>query len=321
MSFKRLFCALMTISLCFYITAKEADSTTKKLLHQVDIMIDNGNAKKALKILSDALAVAPEDVELMTKRAELYVYMERGEESQEDLNRIMALDSEYVPAIMVRATLKAFQGELDSAFYFINKGLSLSPNPKIEESLHGLKGNLLMKMGEYRKAETALFKATRSSEVSMSTMSDLANVLNKNGKHDEAAMVLKETLDIFGHHAETYVNTGYISNQIGFHDEAIHYLEEALKIDPQNPYALANLAESYLRTGQSEEAMLKVTKSLANDNTNAYAFRIKGEIFLSIGETKKACAEFNKAIQMGYNVTYVREEIINLVLESCGLDD
>jgi predicted negative regulator of RcsB-dependent stress response len=80
------------------------------------------------------------------------------------------------------------------------------------------------------------------------------------------------------------------------------------------------MAESYLRIGMVEDALDYSSKSLLNDNTNAYAFKIKGECLLQMDEKEKACAEFTKAIQMGYSVTYDPEEIIKLVLKSCGFE-
>jgi len=263
---------------------------------------------------------SPNELQLRNKRAALFLYMERNEESRKEINTMLEYNPQFGPAILTKATLMSHIGEVDSAYQLIQQALDSGPEIYLLEGLYGLKGKLQIKEGKFKAAEKSLFRAVSSPKVSIDTMKDLAFVLNHNGKNDEAAVVLKETLEIFGHHIASYINTGYVCNKLGFYDEALAYLGEALSIEPNNPIALSNLAESYLRIGKVEEALQTANKSLVNDNTNAYAFKIKGESLLQLGENSKACAEFTKAIQMGYSTKYDPEEIITLVLESFGFD-
>lgn len=322
MSFTKHFFYLFCLAIIAFSTVDSFGKGTehKELIQSIDSMIDNGEAKRALKLISNEISRLPTNLHLLNERAELYLFMERKEESREEIDNILAYDPDFIPAILTKAKWMFQSEKSDSAYHYIEQALDLGPDHNYQEGIYGLKGQIQIKEGKYKDAEKTLFKAARSPQVSMSTMKNLASVLNHNGKNDEAAVVLKETIEIFGHHVASYVNTGYVCNQLGLYDEAMDYLNEALAIEAINPYALANMAESYLRIGMVEEALKYASKSLLNDNTNAYAFKIKGECLLQMGEKEKACAEFTKSIQMGYSVTYDPEDIIKLVLLSCGFE-
>ncbi|NND94662.1 MAG: tetratricopeptide repeat protein [Flavobacteriales bacterium] len=274
--------------------------------------------RKAVKTLDKWIKENPNDVPALLKRADINIVLRNKKEAREDLERAMFIDENSSKAYLVYARLMRVMEERDSALHYIELGLDLSADMNVIEELYSLKGAVLMSLDRYEEAETSLYWAAQSPEVSMETMKNLATVLVENEKLDEAAIVLKETIDIFGDNLESLINTGYVCNQIGIYDESIFYLDEALKLEPENPYALANASLAYLRTGQLNVAFTMIEKSLKNDNTNSFAYRVRGECLLTMGENDRACKDFKKAIQMGYTVLHEQTEITKLMVESCN---
>lgn len=311
---------ILFFSTCFNSWNAQVTSEETAYSQVVESLLEDNQYKKALKTLDKVLESDPSDLYALSKRADIHVTMENEKDAMKDIRSILRLDDQNAEGQMIYAKLKYYIGERDSALFYIDQGLSFDPNLSTTEELYGLRGNILMSLDRYEEAEESLYMAAKSPEVSLETMKNLATVLVENDKLDEAGIVLKETLEIFGHHLESYINTGYVSNKIGLYDEALFYLEEALNLEPDNPYALSNAALAYLHTGQLDRAFKAVEKSIKNDNTNSFAYRVKGECLMAMEENERACKEFKKAIQMGYTVLHEQTEITKLVIASCGTD-
>lgn len=290
---------------------------TEAVLVKVDQRLDEGDFRTAFKIINEAIKTTPADGVLLTKRAELNILVERFTQADEDLQKSLMIDDRNSTTHFQIAKLLTQRGELDSAAWHLDEAIAHNESKELNENMLWLKGHLHLRDGDLYEAETYLVQAGLKQEVSMNTMRDLAKVLHLRGKNEEAIIILKETLEMFGDDLESYVNTGFIANEIGLYDEALSFLDEALMMERTNPIALCNTAFSFLRLGELTEAMIFVNRSLDNDNTNPYAYRVKGEVLLEQGENKKACREFNKAINMGYTVHFDETEITKLLLTSC----
>ena len=209
----------------------QAQSEPAQASEKANSFMEHGEFKKALKTLDKAIEDNSQDVHLLTERADMLITMERYKEAKKDIAKAINIDDQHSKAMLVKAKMMYINDQRDSAIYFIDNGLSFNPTPSTTESLYSLKGNIFMALDRYEEAEEMLYRAAHSPEVSIETMKNLATVLVENDKLDEAVVVLKETLEIFGHHLESYINTGYVCNQIGMYDEAIYYLDEALSIE------------------------------------------------------------------------------------------
>lgn len=288
------------------------------LLRTVEMLIDNGDAKQALKFLSEKIESAPDDLELLNRRAEIYLYVNKRKDAREQLQDIFAFNNQYPPALLTYAHYKVEIGELDSALFIINQGLTFAPSTRIEEGLYSLQGHIHMSENRYKDAEKSLYIAASSPKVSRETMSKLSRVLIENNKYEEAAIILRESVELFGSNIETNINMGYVCNKIGEYYEAMHYIQDALADEPDNPYAQANMAQAKLNLGKLDEAYKLAEKSIQNENSNAFAYMVKGQCLILMDEKPRACREFKKAIQLGYSVMYGQTEITKMIIASCG---
>ena len=301
-------------TLCASVDALQVEET----LELVSTYLEEGDFKRAIKTISHAITEHPGNAELLSTRAGIYVILDRKKDAENDARAAFKADNLSCRANRAMADFQFAKSNLDSALWFIDRATSEYPNDFEKEVVLGLKGAIHLERGELYEAETALLAASLCNDVSLNTMKNLASVLHLTGKDDEAVLILKETLSMFGQVLESYINTGYICNQIGFYDEAISYLKEALNLEKDNPIALSNMAYSQLMVGDKDEALKTVNQSLDNDNTNAYAYMVKGRILDMLGESSRACKEYKNAVHMGYGVIYDNIEITRLIISACG---
>jgi tetratricopeptide (TPR) repeat protein len=296
------------------------ETEVEQALSNVGMLLDSGDFKKAMKTLDEAINLYPQNAELLSTRSGLFIMMERSKEAKRDGYAAIHADPYSCRANLTMSQYHVMQDASDSALWYINRAKNVIADDYMKESVFGLKGKIHLERKELYEAESALIEAGMCQEVSMNTMRDLATALHMRGKDEEAIIILKETLDMFGEDMESYINTGYMCNQVGFYDEAIAYLTEALALESTHPFALSNMAYSQFMIGHVEEALKTVNQSLDNDNTNAFAYKVKGQILEQMGEPARACKEYKKAIHMGYGVLYDDKEISLLIISACNTE-
>jgi tetratricopeptide (TPR) repeat protein len=104
-----------------------------------------GDAARAEGSLTAALALIPEDPDLLTDRAEAYAAQKRYGEAIADLDRALARDGRRVDALIFRASAYRSSGKLDAALRDIDAAVLLAPDDPdalLERgNVRGLKGD------------------------------------------------------------------------------------------------------------------------------------------------------------------------------------
>jgi tetratricopeptide (TPR) repeat protein len=318
---KELTCILILLCCISNVPVYATEGDNAALLARVEAHIEHGEPKKALKLLSTRLDATPGDLELLSKRAEVYLMLSKKKEASKELRAILFKDENYGPALLNYAVYQNQIQNSDSSLWYIEKALAQENNSPTEEELYSLKGNILLEMGEYQEAEDNLFMAANRSEVSITTMRDLGAILSKNKKYHESLAVLRETMLIFGERLEFLINAGFICNRLGMFDEAKDYLTMALLQDPDQPLAHSNIAEAYLYLGSVQLAYDHIIISTENDNLNAFAYKIKGDCLTRMQEPEKACKSYKEAYTLDYDSSMFGDApLIKVINEICGND-
>ncbi len=303
------------------VPAYATDGDNAALLARVEAHIEHGEPKKALKLLSSRLEATPGDLQLLNKRAEVYLMLSKKKEARKELLAILSKDETYGPALLNYAAYQRNIQNSDSSLWYLEKGLTQENDSPTMEQLYNLKGNILLEMGENKAAEDNMFLAANRPEVSITTMRDLGAVLSKNKKYHESLAVLRETMLIFGERLEFLINAGFVCNRLGMFDEAKDYLTKALLQDPDQPLAHSNLAEAHLYLGSVQLAYNHIEISTDNDNLNAYAYKIKGDCLSRMQEPEKACKSYKRAYTLDYDSSLFEDApLIKVINQICGND-
>jgi Flp pilus assembly protein TadD len=85
-------------------------------------------AEPALRDLTEALAISPDDADLLVGRAQAYDALDRSGEAMDDLNQALQLNPSRSDALVLRASVWRGLDMLDEASTDIEKALALDPD-------------------------------------------------------------------------------------------------------------------------------------------------------------------------------------------------
>ena len=160
-----------------------------KLLTEVQLLMDEKKLGEAREVLNKANAESPDDVDLVYQEAMVDERLNRLDDMERLLRRILALQPDNSQALNALGYSLADRNlRLDEALAMVSQAHQLSPaDPFIVDSL----GWVEYRMGHFDKATTLLAQAY-SSRKDTEIAAHLGEALWADGKHDEAAQVLRD---------------------------------------------------------------------------------------------------------------------------------
>ena len=160
-----------------------------KLLTEVQLLIDEKKLGEARDVLNKANGENPDDVELVYQEAMIDERLNRVDEMEKLLRRILALQPDNSQALNALGYSLADRNlRLDEALTMVRQAHELSPaDPFIVDSL----GWVEYRMGHFDAAATLLAQAY-SSRKDTEIAAHLGEALWAGGKHEEAARVLRD---------------------------------------------------------------------------------------------------------------------------------
>ena len=160
-----------------------------KLLTEVQLLIDEKRLGEAREVLGKATAENPDDIELVYQEAMVDERLNRLDDMEKLLRRILALQPDNSQALNALGYSLADRNlRLDEALKMVRQAHALSPaDPFIVDSL----GWVEYRMGHFDTAATLLAQAY-SSRKDTEIAAHLGEALWADGKHEEAARVLRD---------------------------------------------------------------------------------------------------------------------------------
>jgi len=160
-----------------------------RLLTEVQLLIDEKRLAEAREVLNKANAENPDDVELVYQEAMVDERLNRLDEMEKLLRRILVLQPDNSQALNALGYSLADRNlRLDEALKMVRQAHELSPaDPFIVDSL----GWVEYRMGHFDAAASLLAQAY-SSRKDTEIAAHLGEALWADGRHDEAARVLRD---------------------------------------------------------------------------------------------------------------------------------
>jgi Flp pilus assembly protein TadD len=160
-----------------------------KLLTEVQLLLDQKKLGEAREVLNKANAETPDDIDLIYQEAMVDERLNRLDDMERLLRRILVLQPENSQALNALGYSLADRNlRLDEALTMVRQAHELSPaDPFIVDSL----GWVEYRMGHFDAAATLLAQAY-SSRKDTEIAAHLGEALWADGKHDEAAQVLRD---------------------------------------------------------------------------------------------------------------------------------
>jgi Flp pilus assembly protein TadD len=182
---------------------------------------------------------------------------------------------------------------------------SIAPLIRLAESsgpdssfTHMVMGSMLHSVGLYDSALEELNEALRIDPSSQTARLHKGYVLERKGRHTEAAEQFRLLMDQHADWAEAYVGLGISLYGLGEVEGAVNQFSLALEIDPRNICAMLNKAVAYNNQGLFYLAEKVVRQLLAVDPGSAEGRLCLGAVLLERGTLAEAEAEFRQVTEL-----------------------
>lgn len=165
-------------------------------------------------------------------------------------------------------------------------------------SAWAVRGERLMKSGEYNGAIEALRRSLKLDPSAEDVHYNLGITCAKAGRIDEAIAAYKEALKLLPDYAEAHNNLGNLLVKKGRVTEAIEHFQEAVKVNPQHAPSHNNLGTAYARMGRHREAADQFMRAveLAPDYLEA-RFNL-GNSLMATGQPGEAVKQYKEVLRL-----------------------
>lgn len=141
---------------------------------------------------------------------------------------------------------------------------------------------------------------------------NLAIILEKEGKNEEAFTNYEQALKIRPDEARIYHNLGINMKRSGNLHNALSYYKSAMDLEPDNSVYLYNTGVLYNLKQDFSEAIDMLEKSIENNRENVYAYLALGDAFERQDHVKKAIYVYRDLMSLNVNVHGLKEKLTEL---------
>jgi len=151
-------------------------------------------------------------------------------------------------------------------------------------------GNLYGAMGDATKAESYYRRALEIDDIFLPAMSNLAMLLNRQGRNDEALSLLQKAAGAYPNSGETAYSLGLLLAEMKRFPEAERALERATRLLPANPRIGYNRALVLEYLNQPKKAERELSRVLELQPDSAETLYALADLYLRTGRLPEARA-------------------------------
>ena len=191
----------------------------------------------------------------------MQVQTKQPQQAEESLNRAIAINKDYLPAIVLLAQLQGATGQTAKSIELYQRAIDLSPR---DPRLQVLLGGLYERIGNWQQAEAVYQKVLTMDAENAIASNNLAYLMLEHGGSPSVALTLAQTarkgLPKLANAADT-LGWAYYNN--GGYSVAAPLLEEAVKATPNNQSYRYHLGLTYQKLNDPLRAKAELEKAIA----------------------------------------------------------
>lgn len=270
----------------------DADS----MLGLADVNLKRGRIQEAERYLREALAAAPERMDVQMAWGRYLVWQKKFDEAIKAYRQAIALDSKHAGARYGLGVALAATGDLTAAKTELQEASRLAPtNPYPFEAL----GRLYAISREYERALEAFATAIAIQPQFIPAYSDRGDVYVAMDRDDLAIVEYTTALEVAPRFAEAHVKIGMIHQRHQRFDEASVAYVKAIALNPSLAIAYNNLAwMAAERKQELEEAVIWAKKAVELMPRAAQFQDTLGWVYRAQGNLSEAAAVLERAAAM-----------------------
>ncbi len=145
--------------------------------------------------------------------------------------------------------------------------------------------------------------------------------LGNEGKYEQSLEAFTKSIEKDPKYADAYNNRGFYARmELGDYKGAIEDFNKAIELGPvgKDAFSLANRGYAYFKLKDYPSAMKDFKASQKINPNNAYLYRYMAELMFMVNNPDAACVYAQRAIDLGYEVDYKKQDLRKLMDEHCA---
>lgn len=258
--------------------------------------------KDGMVLFSDVINKYPKQPEAYNSRGLSYSNHNLLEESLNDFNIAIGLDTNLAISYFNRGTLLGKIDKHTEAIADFTKTIELNPD---HSGAYNNRGYSLMYLNKMDESIKDFNKAIELNPNDANVYFNRAIAYNKIGKFEDAIADFNIALKESPKDAEIYFRLGNVYININKTDSALSKYNKAIMLNPDYSEALNSRAIIYKNTNRIDDAFMDLNKAIEINSRYIDAYINRGNAYDKIGKYENAIADFNIALQLNPNMPQI----------------
>jgi tetratricopeptide (TPR) repeat protein len=288
-----------------------------------------GDFKKAREAYTHATRLRPDDPTAYYQLAKLDRHDHRYGEATANLDKVLTLKPDHVPALAAKVSLYMAQEQQAKALSLLDKQIQQHKNnPMLAAVCYEMRGSVMAAQKKYDQSEADFEKALELNSNLVAPYLSLARLYLAKDETTKAIAQYQQILEKRPKFIQARMALGAIYDAEGKTAEAQNMYEKALEINPSFAPAANNLAWLLLQQDQDPDRALSLAKKakaqLPDDpsvaDTYALALIVKGLYTSAISELSDATEKMpqNPTVLYHLGLAYWKNGDTNQAAEALG---
>lgn len=253
------------------------------------IWLDRGSPIRAAGYLSKVKTVAPGNLELRLKLAQILLSLGGAAEARREATYVLERTSRFEEAFVLLTESIRNPDDFNAADQILQK-----VTDKSSVSYLIATANIAILRGDIATAKTHLQRAVARDPKSPEARMALASFYTAQGSPAEARAEFKQGADLSAPNGLARLKYATYLMQTGANGEATEYLKEMVRLAPNYLPSLRALAQISIAERKFEEAQTRIQDIFAKEPFDYEARILRARLHIGQGETKRGIEELEK---------------------------
>jgi|GEM_PF-725031 len=268
----------------------------KPLLMRIEVLMNNLNIDKALRISKFMSECEPHSTAILTSYAKDLVLSGNHKEAYATFERLLQIEPSNSKILIRYASALVSAGQHEKALQLFEQALEIEPDSPITLSRYAA---TLNSTGQAEKALQYFERSLKLKPDAPITLSRYANFLASRRQYEVALQFFERSLQIQPNDAITLSRYANTLASTGQHEKALQFFERSLQIQPTHDViTLTNYARSLFKTGHHEKALEIFENALTLSPDDIVTLSNYGKALSDLGDYQKAINIFEQSLKL-----------------------
>lgn len=235
------------------------EGTVLELYNKAVAAYDRGAYEIAIQEYEKALAIEPENVDILVNLGAVCLQKRRVEPAINYFSKALTIDSNNSMGLYDIGKAYMFKQDYRLAYLAFKQASDLLPN---DLEIKQLMVSCLRSLGKYKDAVAIMLENIDKFSNNFDALMELGGDLKMLARYEEALDIYRKAADIACNSIEPLKGIYDCQIHMGNKDRAQTTLKRAMMVEPSNQEVILRLVDSYLEENKIQEAVELITKGL-----------------------------------------------------------